>query len=29
MKTFPQWDKYVQLAKKAGAFVKPEEDNDE
>lgn len=28
-KLFPQWDKYVHLAKKAGAFQKPEENEDE
>jgi hypothetical protein len=28
-KAFPDWDKYVQLAKKAGAFQKPEEAEDE
>ena len=25
---FPQWDKYVQVAKKAGAFQKPEEEEE-
>lgn len=28
-KSFPQWDKYVLLAKKAGAFQKPEEAEDD
>ncbi len=29
IKVFPAWDKYVQIAKKAGAFVKPEETEDD
>ncbi len=28
-KVFPLWDKYVKVAKKAGAFQKPEENEDE
>lgn len=28
-KVFPQWDKYVKLAKKDGAFQKPEENEEE
>lgn len=28
-KLFPEWDKYVQLARKSGAFQKPEENEDD